>query len=1024
MKIAHIADVHIRNLKYHDVYTQIFEDLYASLREHKPDAIVVCGDIAHTKTQISPEYVRMASDFFRALSEISPTLVIPGNHDGNLKNAKRLDAITPVYENIKDTCPDLHYMKEAGIFEFKGNSKVVPAFYHLSVFSPEEDWPSLEDGPAADVNIALYHGLIRGVKTDTGYVVTHGDVDISAFAGFDFVMLGDVHRTNQLLDDEGKVRYPGSLIQQNFGETNDKGYLLWDISGPEDFTCEHIKLENPKPFITIEVSSDKIPSDLDIPSGSRVRVSADGRVPLDRVKKIVDFVKINYDVESVSYRNNSFAKNTVETINDELSNKNLRDLGVQAELIKNYLKDFSLDEETVSRVLDINRVVDSKIESDDVYRNVNWAIRSVKFDNLFNYSEGNSIEFDKVSGIVGIFGPNRSGKSSIVDAILFALFNTTSKPVRRSVNFINQNKEEAFSEVLIEMNDDLYKIRRTLTKKQKKNGEFHASTDAEFSIKTDEGWKSLNGNTRWATDASIRQHFGTVEDFLMTSMTSQFGSLMFIEQKSTDRRKILAKFLDLEIFEEKYQIANEELKDIRGAIRLLEKEDHAQSRKDVENELSLARKQHIDNKELCQKIKQEIESTKSERDSITESLSNLKAEAVDIDSVERELNDVSRYLDDNVPKIKRKKENIEEVRSTLLTYLSCSVDKVEDAVKELIQEDLQLSSVIKTNIKNIEEFTKHKEFIENAPCNSKYTDCTLVKDAKSFFENLHSKEKWELELTQSQQRKQEISKILNLERALTKSELEVSKTETKISEKKARRKALTDLSDYYYGNVDTIKNKREYESKLKDIKSRISNLETKLRGCESDTEELTRKIGYLEQKIENIDSNILRLQDLRKEYQAYDFYKSCVHNSGIPFEVIKMRLPVINEEMSKILTNIVKFDVMFENNDDKLDINIKYPKYEPREIEMGSGAEKMISAMAIRLALLSISSLPKGDIFVLDEPATELDEDSMEGFTRILDSVKDYFKNVILISHIDALKDVVDQQVIIERRNGYAHVEV
>jgi DNA repair exonuclease SbcCD ATPase subunit len=91
---------------------------------------------------------------------------------------------------------------------------------------------------------------------------------------------------------------------------------------------------------------------------------------------------------------------------------------------------------------------------------------------------------------------------------------------------------------------------------------------------------------------------------------------------------------------------------------------------------------------------------------------------------------------------------------------------------------------------------------------------------------------------------------------------------------------------------------------------------------------------------------------------------------------------------------------------------------------MGSGAEKMISAMAIRLALLSISSLPKGDIFVLDEPATELDEDSMEGFTRILDSVKDYFKNVILISHIDALKDVVDQQVIIEHRHGYAHVEV
>ena len=42
---------------------------------------------------------------------------------------------------------------------------------------------------------------------------------------------------------------------------------------------------------------------------------------------------------------------------------------------------------------------------------------------------------------------------------------------------------------------------------------------------------------------------------------------------------------------------------------------------------------------------------------------------------------------------------------------------------------------------------------------------------------------------------------------------------------------------------------------------------------------------------------------------------------------------------------------------------------------MGSGAEKTIAAMAIRLALLTVSSLPKGDIFILDEPGTALDEE-------------------------------------------------
>ena len=68
---------------------------------------------------------------------------------------------------------------------------------------------------------------------------------------------------------------------------------------------------------------------------------------------------------------------------------------------------------------------------------------------------------------------------------------------------------------------------------------------------------------------------------------------------------------------------------------------------------------------------------------------------------------------------------------------------------------------------------------------------------------------------------------------------------------------------------------------------------------------------------------------------------------------------------------------------------------------MGSGAEKTICAMAIRLALLNVSTLPKGDVFILDEPGTALDEDNMEGFVRILDMIGTQFKTVLLISHLE-----------------------
>jgi DNA repair exonuclease SbcCD ATPase subunit len=150
----------------------------------------------------------------------------------------------------------------------------------------------------------------------------------------------------------------------------------------------------------------------------------------------------------------------------------------------------------------------------------------------------------------------------------------------------------------------------------------------------------------------------------------------------------------------------------------------------------------------------------------------------------------------------------------------------------------------------------------------------------------------------------------------------------------------------------------------------------------------------------------------------------CFHNNGISHDIIKDRLPTINEEIAKVLTGVVDFDVFIENNEKRLDIFIKHPKHGARLIEMGSGAEKTIAAMAIRLALLSVSSLPKPDIFILDEPGTALDAENMEGFVRIIDMVKSYFKTVILISHLDTLKDAVDMQIVIDKKDGFAHVSV
>ena len=113
MKFAHLADTHIRNLKYHKEYREVFSKLYDKIKQEKVDYIIHCGDIAHTKTQISPEFVDLCSSFLNSLANIAPTYVILGNHDGNLRNSSRQDALTPIANALQN--PNLHLLRVISI---------------------------------------------------------------------------------------------------------------------------------------------------------------------------------------------------------------------------------------------------------------------------------------------------------------------------------------------------------------------------------------------------------------------------------------------------------------------------------------------------------------------------------------------------------------------------------------------------------------------------------------------------------------------------------------------------------------------------------------------------------------------------------------------------------------------------------------------------------------------------------------------------------------------------------------------
>jgi len=271
---------------------------------------------------------------------------------------------------------------------------------------------------------------------------------------------------------------------------------------------------------------------------------------------------------------------------------------------------------------------------------------------------------------------------------------------------------------------------------------------------------------------------------------------------------------------------------------------------------------------------------------------------------------------------------------------------------------------------------------------------------------------------------QVLQKKTDTESGISKTELQLEKLSGQAYRLKSELSSLEDKLAIYEKNKEVIENLEGVVEKRDATKKLITDTKKEIEQCRSNTNMLFRDVGSIEQQIKSLQENKQEMLTLRSEFAAYKLYMDCCHPDGISYDIIKNRLPLINEEIAKILTGIVDFEVFILNEGKSLDIFIKHPKYEPRPLEMGSGAEKTISSMAIRLALLSVTNLPKPDLFIMDEPGTALDEDNMEGFVRIIDMVKSHFKTVILISHLDALKDSVDTQIAIDKSGGYAHVNI
>jgi len=1038
-KIYHLADLHIRNLKRHKEYREVFQKFLDNVdRDNIENSVIyLAGDIAHAKTEMSPELIREISWFLTECANRKHTFLITGNHDCNLNNNYRLDVLTPIVENLEND--RIHYLRDTGSYPFGNITFVV-----YSILDKKENWPKAELVEGEN-KICLFHGPVNLAQTDIGYTVSSNSFTTDMFEGFDMVMLGDIHKRQTL--GSPTIAYAGSVIQQNHGESLDKhGYLLWDV---ESRTFEEFDLPNDYGFYTLDVNDGIVPDVTDMPKKPRLRVRISNTDP-SQIKRALTEIKKKYKVQEFTVtRMDTLSKQKTGNFDDKLAIGNVRDVEFQNELIKDYLeRQYLADSETVDKIQQINRELNTKLIDDDVTPNIQWVPKQFEFSNMFSYGENNLIRFDNAKGMVGIFAPNASGKSSLFDALSFCIFDKTSRTYVAK-NILNNRKTNFYCKLHFQVDGVDYYIERTakLINKGK-----HLKVDVSFWREDDGGITSLNGEQRRDTNHIIQQYLGTYEDFVLTTLSLQGNNALFIDKSQSERKEILAQFMGVDIFDKLYSHAQDENRDNASLIRKFKQDDFTQQLADIETNLTSKESEYKLMDIQLGASKDEVEKHNQKLISLNEKIVKIKSDNYSLTDLETQKSTLETSLTDLLSQRDTTQSRIGELEEEQIR-LEESIDEYDE---EKIISESELFNKYTSDLKDLDnELDKIKikedslvERLNHLESHKYNPDCEIcmensesIIDAKKNVQNdldaieedKKSKFEYKNELLLGIDSRKKYPELLKELNKLKEDETKVSRDintlinklstfETKEIKLNGELLQVTQLITDYLENEKQIQKNKELRTEMVSVRSELQESKNNVDGLNKQLLKLNGEVSSLINQKKTIEDRIDEVEKLEEQFGLFEYYLNSLGKDGVSYELISKALPMIEGEVNNILGQIVEFGLQLEMDGKNINANIVYDD-QKWSLEMCSGMEKFISGLAIRIALINVCNLPRPNFLVIDEGFGTLDNENLTSLYMLFAYLKTQFDFVMIISHIDSMRDVVDSLMEIKKVNGFSNIK-
>lgn len=746
----------------------------------------------------------------------------------------------------------------------------------------------------------------------------------------------------------------------------------------------------------------------------------------ERKARVKEYFRKKYNTKNVNIITKANSKGEEDLVVDVSSD--ITDVNLQYNLIRTILESKN-QMSYYQDILDFDKIVENKMieKNIEVSHFRKWYIRKIRFSNFLSFGDNQEINYDDYSGLTVVESnpANTGGKSVLsVDLLLYLFFNTTTKS-SKAEDIFNKYRDcdRVFVQGEIQIDGNDYIITRTIKRELNKSGSYSISSTLDINkVLPDGSLLNETGEQRRETEMFIKQSIGTIDDFLMTIMTTASNLEELLESKPTARGAFLSRFLGLEHIKKKEEIAKE-LFSVFSKTMI----------SNVYNVEYLKQDSFKYGIEINHITDENIVKTK-ELDDINQRL--LKGENYKDDLFKKKHSDIDsdllsikpEELENDILKITNENRNIEDKLNSVIIekpsifYQEEEHDKVKDnIVKHKVEE-----GKIKSKIDELESLNlRLSSGIECDHCGLKLMDGELNKKKLSELPSI--KEHYitiKNKLNELIDEDYALSQIKKSFDEYEKNKLVRDKYQLSIDANNFKIENIKNKLEKYYKEQNKIQENKDLDSKIIKAKMRIDELVSFRIKLEKEINSNNNKIESLKSKIENNDNLIVKINNEFEIEKKYKIYLDLYGKNGISKLIMKTMLPYINSELDNLLEDSAYFRVEVRINDKNevdfimIDNNTGIEKL----MSTGSGYERTISSLALRAVLSRVCSLPKPNIWIADEVFGKVSNEFLDLLGNFLVKLTSYFDKILLISFNPMVNNWANHVIKIEKNDNISNI--